>query len=101
MVPEAADRNGTPARYRQLRLCSGGGGFEAVPSRPQRVDLARTRRDLERAGVPVVDAGVLLIVTLEVEVTVSRGGRLLFKTRNEHEASSAFGRILPFVDPAA
>ncbi|HTT15977.1 MAG TPA: hypothetical protein VMH49_01265 [Thermoplasmata archaeon] len=66
--------------YRPLRLCRQGGGFEALPDGRRSLDLGRVRQALERAGVSVVDARVLLIAATDPEVTISRAGRLLFKT---------------------
>ena len=79
--------------YRALRLCSNHGGFEAVPDRPRPLDLARVKSLLERDGIAVVDARVLLIVSLETEVTISRSGRLLFKTKDRGAADRAWGRL--------
>lgn len=80
-------------RYRQLRLCSDRGGYEAVPDRPVPIDLGPVRRAFEKAGVAVVDARVLLIVGTDPEVTISRSGRLLFKTRDREAAVRAFERV--------
>jgi len=90
--------------YRRLRLCSNNGGFEALADPPNRIDLPRVKAALEREGVSVVDARVMLIASLEVEVTISRGGRLLFKTRDPRVAESAFERLrslvgLPAMEP--
>ena len=76
--------------YRKLRLCSNSGGFEAIPDRPRSLDLGAVRRSLEREGVAVVDARVMLIVGLDPEVTISRTGRLLFKTKDPAAAERAF-----------
>jgi hypothetical protein len=79
--------------YRKLRLCSNGGGYEAVPESPRRLDLTQIRHALERQGVAVVDARVMLIAALDPEVTISRTGRLLFKTKDEAAAERAFERL--------
>jgi hypothetical protein len=79
--------------YRQLRLCSNGGGLEAIPERSRPLDLPAVRRSLERSGVAVVDARVMLIVGLDPEVTVSRSGRLLFKTRDVRAAERALEQL--------
>ena len=76
-----------------MRLCSHGGGFEAIPDPPGHLDLHRLRGLLEAAGVAVLDARVLLIVSLPPEVTISRAGRLLFKTADEQAAAAAFRRL--------
>jgi len=79
--------------YRKLRVCSNSGAYEAIPDPPRPLDLAQVRRALEREGVAVVDARVMLIVGLDPEVTVSRNGRLLFKTRDPALAERAFERL--------
>jgi hypothetical protein len=86
-----------PPRYRQLKLCSGQGGFEALPEGPQTLDLKAVRDRLEREGIAVVDARVMLIAAMDPEVTISRGGRLLFKTQDANSAERAFDRLLPFL----
>ncbi len=83
-----------PPAYRALKLCSNGGGFEALPLDSKPIDLPRVRVALERAGVAVVDARVMLIASLEPETTISRSGRLLFKTADERAARRALERFL-------
>jgi hypothetical protein len=84
--------------YRKLRLCSNNGGYEAVPDPPLRLDLADARRTLERAGIAVVDARVMLVAALEAEVTISRSGRLLVKTRDPAAAERVFERVRGLLD---
>ncbi len=81
----------------KLRLCSGGGGFEFLPDGPRSLDLTAIRQGLEANGVPVVDARVLLIATVGPEVTISRRGRLLFKTSDPEEADRSYQRLLALV----
>ncbi|MGP8078817.1 MAG: hypothetical protein ACLQD8_00430 [Thermoplasmata archaeon] len=81
-------------RYRTLRLCSGGGGFEAIPRRPARIDLVRLRTRLTAAGIGAVDARVMLIAAFEAEVTISVGGRILIKTSEAALAEQLFDRVL-------
>jgi len=80
--------------YRRLELCSNRGGYESVADPPHSIDLRSARATLEDEHVPVVDARVLLIVTLESEVTISQGGRLLFKTRDPRVAQRDFERLV-------
>jgi len=80
--------------YRTLRLCAHGGGFEAIPASKLTVDLPRVRTVLESAGFPVLDARVMLIVSFGPEVTISRSGRLLFKTGDQGAAQAAFDRLV-------
>ena len=90
-------RPSAPPAYRQLRLCSSGGGFEAIPQAPFRVDLSAVRHRLEAAGVAVTDARVMLIAALGPEVTISVSGRMLFKTGDRAAADAAFQRLLPLL----
>lgn len=80
--------------YRPLRLCSGGGGLEALPDPPRTLDLPSVRRELEARGVRVVDARVMLIAAMDPEVTIGRSGRLLFKTSREDRARELLERLL-------
>jgi len=86
--------------YRRLRLCSSGGGFEAIPDPPIRLDLRLVRAALEKEGWPVVDARVLLIAGTDPEVTISQNGRILFKTDEPTVADRAFARLLPAIEGA-
>lgn len=79
--------------YQRLRLCSDRGGYEAVATPPNPLDLAEVKAILTAAAIPVIDARVMLIASLESEVTISRGGRLLFKTRDARLAEREFGRL--------
>jgi len=87
--------------YRTLRLCTGGGGFEAVPDPPRRLDLAHIRTSLEREGVSVVDARVMLIAALGSETTISRAGRVLIKTDDPKQADRVFQKLRPLLDDDA
>ncbi len=82
-----------PVRYLALRLCSNGGGFEAIPERPVTLDLPGIRAALEANGEPVVDARVLLIAGTSPEITVARSGRILVKTRDAEAAAAALARF--------
>lgn len=84
--------------YRRLRLCSNSGGYEAIPDPPLRLDLAAARSVLERAGIAVVDARVMLVAATDPEVTISRSGRLLFKTKDPSAAERAFEQLRGLLD---
>jgi hypothetical protein len=86
--------------YRTLRLCSSGGGFEAIPDPPRRLDLQQVRAALEQEGLRVVDARVMLIAGTDPEVTISLNGRLLFKTADTTKADQMFARLLPLIERA-
>ena len=76
-----------------MRICSNNGAYEALPEPPRPLDLKAVRGVLERDGIAVVDARVMLIAALDPEVTISRSGRLLFKTRDLAAAERAFERL--------
>ncbi|MCI4350129.1 MAG: hypothetical protein L3K15_01250 [Thermoplasmata archaeon] len=83
-----------------LRLCSGRGAFEAIPRPRLDVDLGHVRRRLEARGVPVVDARVLLIAKFDDEVTVSRDGRVLIKSKDPERALRLLAELQAAVAPA-
>jgi len=85
-------------RYRTLRLCASGGGFEAVPDGSLRVDLRAVREALEGEGIRVVDARVMLIASAEAETTISASGRVLIKTADPAVAERVFARIRPMLE---
>jgi hypothetical protein len=68
--------------YSTVRLCAGGGSFEAIPSPKLRLDLGPVAERLRRDGVDVIDARVMLIARLESETTLAQDGRVLVKTRD-------------------
>lgn len=84
--------------YYSLRLCAGGGAYEAVPAPRLSLDLSRMRSALEASQIPVVDARVMLIAQLGREVTLSRDGRVLIKTRDTQEAAAIFERLRGLLD---
>jgi hypothetical protein len=84
--------------YRRLRLCSNSGGYEAIPEPSLHLDLAKARGRLEQEGIAVVDARVMLVAAMDPEVTISRTGRLLFKTRDAAAADRAFERLRRLLD---
>jgi hypothetical protein len=84
--------------YYSLRLCAGGGAFEAVPAPRLTLDLHRVKSTLESHDIPVVDARVMLIAQFEREVTLSRDGRVLIKTKDNAEAAAIFERIRALLD---
>lgn len=84
--------------YYQLRVCSTGGSFEAVPRPRHPLDLKVVREKLEAEQIPVTDARVMLVIRLEREVTVSRDGRMLIKSRDPAEAAAIFARLQRLLD---
>lgn len=86
-----------PVTYRELKLCSNKGAYEVIPSARLELDLASIRAALEAEHREVLDARVMLIVRGTPETTISRDGRVLFKTRDEREARRCRDTILPLV----
>jgi hypothetical protein len=84
--------------YRKLRLCSNNGGYEAIPDPPLRLDLRSARSVLEREGIAVVDARVMLVAATDPETTISQSGRLLFKTRDPVAAERALRQLQRLLD---
>ena len=84
--------------YRTLRVCANRGGYEAIPDPPRPLDLVEVRHRLERAGIAVVDARVMLIAALDSEVTIARSGRILFKTQDASVAARTFERLRALLD---
>ncbi|MCI4335438.1 MAG: hypothetical protein L3K04_07430 [Thermoplasmata archaeon] len=80
--------------YSTVRLCSGGGSFEAIPHPPLQLDLSALARRLEAEGVSVIDARVMLIAKLEQEVTIAQGGRILIKTHDQVQAERVLADVL-------
>jgi hypothetical protein len=82
------------SEYRTLRLCSGGGGFEAIPRTERRLDLESVKRALDAASIPTIDARVMLIASFDPEVTISTAGRILIKTSDAALAQRTFERVI-------
>lgn len=80
-------------RYRALRLCSNGGGYEAIPEQRLTLDLRSLRDALRAAGLPVIDARVMLIAPGSPEITIARDGRVLVKSNDASAAAAAFERF--------
>jgi len=85
--------------YSSVRLCQGGGGFEALPRPRLRLDLPRVADRLRAAGYSVTDARVMLIARREREVTIAQDGRILIKTRDAREAEQLLTEVRAFVQP--
>ncbi|HEY6238628.1 MAG TPA: hypothetical protein VIZ68_05535 [Thermoplasmata archaeon] len=79
--------------YHALRVCANRGAFEAVPSQPVQLDLAKVRSGFELEGIPVLDCRVMLIAQMEREVTVGRDGRILIKSTDGEEAQRVLKRV--------
>ena len=84
--------------YRKLRLCSDRGGYEAIAEPAHPIDLVGAKARLLSERIPVIDARVILIATLDSEVTISRAGRLLFKTPDPRLAERTFERLRAILD---
>jgi hypothetical protein len=83
--------------YSTLALCASKGAYEAVPRPKLSLDLNEAKGRLESAGVAVTDARVMLIISMEREVTLSRDGRVLIKSNDPKEAGRVFERLRQLV----
>ncbi|HEV2428730.1 MAG TPA: hypothetical protein VGV64_02655 [Thermoplasmata archaeon] len=84
--------------YTTLKLCSGRAAYEAFPHPRRSIDLGKVRARIEREGIEVTDARVMLIARHEPEVTIGRDGRLLVKTPDPVLAQRVFERFLRLVE---
>ncbi len=84
--------------YSTLRLCSGRGSYEAIPRPKLILDLARIAARLAAAGIPVTDARVMLLISMEKETTLSQDGRVLIKTGDPVVAARVFERLRSVAD---
>jgi hypothetical protein len=82
-----------------IRPCTTTAGFTATPERSRHVDLPRLKATLVGAGYEIViDAGVILLVRRGVESSIYRNGKVLLKTREEHEAVQAYEHLRPHLE---
>ncbi len=72
-----------------------------MPDPPRRLRLPAVRLALEKEGIPVIDARVMLIAGSDPEVTISQNGRLLIKTPDATTADRTFARLLPLIEKAS
>lgn len=84
--------------YKEIRLCSGKGSYEAIPIRKLKLDLEALKAEFESDGKEVLDARVMLIVSGNPEVTVMRDGRLLIKSRDESVALATVDTLKTMVE---
>lgn len=79
--------------YRSLKLCSSGGAYEAIPDPKLQLDLKEACATLRAADREVVDARVMLILPGTPEVTLTREGKIVVKTRDPGEAERTFREL--------
>lgn len=94
-----------------LRPCSTSAGFTATPEPPLRLDMARLKERLVRAGYEVVvDAKIILIVRqtvppragqAPVESSLYDNGKVLLKTADRAAAQAAYAALEPHVEAAS
>ena len=63
-----------------VRPCKGSSGTEVLPEEELLLDLVECASRLERAGMDVTDARVLLVVRGDPQVTLYPSGRMLVHT---------------------
>ena len=84
-----------------LKPCSTSAGFTSTPEPPQRIDMARLKRDLVGDGYTVVvDAAIILIVRKSVESSLYDNGKVLLKTTDRAAAEQAFAELEPHLAAA-
>ena len=90
-----------------LRPCTTSAGFLATPERTRRVDMARLREALQRAGFHIlVDARIILVVrppgpaASATESSLYDTGKVLLKTTERERAEAAYQALRPHLESA-
>lgn len=79
--------------YYLLKPCRTATAFISTLKKPSRVDLPLAAESLRRAGYPVHDVKVMLIIGGEPEVTLYESGKMLVKTDDASAARAAIDRV--------
>lgn len=79
--------------YYLLKPCRTATAFISTLKKPTRVDLASAADSLRKAGLPVNDVKVMLIIGGEPELTLYESGKILVKTDDARAARSAIDRV--------
>lgn len=85
--------------YYLLEPCRTSAGFMSTLKGEVRLDLGRTASLLRDADYEVTDAGPLLVVKKEVELTLYRNGKTIVKTNDREEAEKSVSEIYSIILP--
>lgn len=93
-------RTGAPVPL--LRPCKNTAAFEAIPDERRKLDLKALQAALAEDGWALVaDAGVMLIMRRDIEVSVYYSGKMLLKTLDPEAARAAFKEVHARIEPDA
>ncbi len=79
--------------YYLLKPCRTATAFISTLKKPARVDLGTAADTLRKAGLPVHDVKVMLIIGGEPELTLYESGKILVKTDDAEAARIAIDRV--------
>ncbi len=82
-----------------LEPCRTSAGFMSTLKGEVRLDLGRTASLLRDADYEVTDAGPLLVVKKEVELTLYRNGKTIVKTNDREKAEKSVSEIYSLILP--
>jgi hypothetical protein len=84
--------------YSVLKPCKTSAAFEAIPRERFSLDLDRCEEILKNVCTIVTNAGILLIVNDQCEVSIHKDGRLILKTDSQELATDQAGRIAGWLE---
>jgi len=84
--------------YSLLKPCKTSAAIEAIPGERVSLDLDRCEEILKAVCTIVANAGMLLIVSDQCEVSIHRDGRLILKTGSMELAGEQAGRIAGWLE---
>jgi hypothetical protein len=82
-----------------LEPCRTSAGFMSTLKAEVRLDLVRTASLLRDADYEVTDAGPLLVVKKEVELTLYQNGKTIVKTNDREKAEKSVSEIYTLILP--
>lgn len=84
--------------YSLLKPCRTSAAIEAIPRERVSLDLDCCEEILKNVCTIVANAGMLLIVNDQCEVSIHRDGRLVLKTGSKELAGEQAGRIARWLE---
>jgi hypothetical protein len=84
--------------YSVLKPCKTSAAFEAIPRERFSLDLDQCEDILKNVCTIVTNAGILLIVNDQCEVSIHKDGRLILKTDSQELADKQAGRIAGWLE---
>jgi hypothetical protein len=85
--------------YYLLEPCKTSAGFMSTLKGDVRLNLEKTASLLRNADYEVTDAGPLLIIKKDVELTLYRNAKIIAKTNSREEAERSVGEVYSLILP--